>query len=354
MEAGQFLGNYAPYGYRKDPCCRHHLIPDAETAPVVEKIYDLYLSGLSCKMIGERLTAQGIPTPSEMKRARGEDLGRRSSAAWSKGTIRKILQNPVYLGHMVQGKEEKISFKEKKTRELPRNQWIVVEHTHEAIIKEEIFGDVKKRMAERRLEGGKHMKKKLLAMLLAVVMVCGVSGCGKDKTDATDGQQVTAELDGEMKKEADTLQKAVEGYAADLTAEDAAAAGMYTIHNGAVVGGQENWDAFAAGKTDEIIICQFSKNDGAMLDSVKRLAGGGYLVVTDVTRDGYEYTEKEDYTRNIYECMTMLDDFSLEEGGTAYTVCVLSNEKDMNADTFRTYWNEMTMDAHQVYPLFIL
>ena len=66
-------------------------------------------------------------------------------------TIRKILQNPVYLGHMVQGKEEKISFKEKKTRELPRNQWIVVEHTHEAIIKEEIFGDVKKRMAERRL-----------------------------------------------------------------------------------------------------------------------------------------------------------------------------------------------------------
>ena len=91
-------------------------------------------------MIGERLTAQGIPTPSEMKRARGEDLGRRSSAAWSKGTIRKILQNPVYLGHMVQGKEEKISFKEKKTRELPRNQWIVVEHTHEAIIKEEIFG----------------------------------------------------------------------------------------------------------------------------------------------------------------------------------------------------------------------
>ena len=83
------------------------------------------------------------------------------------------------------------------------------------------------------------MKKKLLAMLLAVVMVCGVSGCGKDKTDATDGQQVTAELDGEMKKEADTLQKALEGYAADLTAEDAAAAGMYTIHNGAVVGGQK-------------------------------------------------------------------------------------------------------------------
>ena len=74
------------------------------------------------------------------------------------------------------------------------------------------------------------MKKKLLAMLLAVVMVCGVAGCGKDKTDTTDGQQVTAELDSEMKKEADTLQKALEGYAADLTAEDAAAAGTFRLN----------------------------------------------------------------------------------------------------------------------------
>ena len=129
---------------------------------------------------------------------------------------------------------------------------------------------------------------------------------------------------------------------------------MYTIKDGAVVGGQEEWDAFAAGKTDAIIVCQFSNNGGAMLDSVKRLAGGGYLVVTDVTRDGYEYKEKEDYTDKVYECMTVLDDFTLEEGSAAHTVCVLSNEKDMNADTFRTYWNEMTMDAHQVYPLFIL
>ena len=150
MEAGQFLGNYAPYGYRKDIRCRHHLVRDAETAPVVEKIYGLYLSGLSCKMIGEVLTAQGIPTPSEVKKARGEDLGRRDCKTWAKGTIRKILQNPVYLGHMVQGREEKISFKEKKTRELPKNQWIVVENTHEAIIKQEIFDEVERKMAVRR------------------------------------------------------------------------------------------------------------------------------------------------------------------------------------------------------------
>ncbi len=150
MQEGQFLGNYAPYGYRKDPLCRHCLLRDAETARVVEKIYDLYLSGLSCKMIGEWLTAQGIPTPSQAKKLRGEDMGRRDCAVWSGGTVRKILKNPVYLGHTVQGKEEKISFKERKTRALPRSRWIVVENTHEAIIPQKIFRDVEQRMAQRR------------------------------------------------------------------------------------------------------------------------------------------------------------------------------------------------------------
>ena len=147
MEEGKFLGNYAPYGYRKDPACRHHLVVDGETAPVVEKIFGLYLRGLSCKMIADRLTAEDVPNPSQVKKSRGEDLGRKDCRRWSAGTIRKILKNPVYLGHMVQGKERKISFKEKKVQEMPRNRWIVVENTHEAIIKQDIFAEVGRRMA---------------------------------------------------------------------------------------------------------------------------------------------------------------------------------------------------------------
>ena len=150
MEEGQFLGNYAPYGYLKDPFCRHHLVVDRETAPVVEEIYSLYLSGLSCKMIAERLTAKAILTPSQVKKSRGQDMGRKDCQTWSAGTVRKILQNPVYLGHMVQGKEEKISFKEKRTRELPKNRWIVVENTHESIVAQEKFEDVGRMMEERR------------------------------------------------------------------------------------------------------------------------------------------------------------------------------------------------------------
>lgn len=197
------------------------------------------------------------------------------------------------------------------------------------------------------------MKKRMLAVLFASMLACGVVGCGGNGAKE---QQVeaTTELAGEIKETADEMQTELQSYGADLTAEAAAAAGLYTIENGTIVGGQENWDAFAAGETDSVIVCQFSKNGGAMLDYVKHLDGGSYLVVTDVTRDGYEYKEKEDYTQKVYECLTVLEGFSLEEGSAEHTVCVLSNEAEMDADTFRTYWNEMTMDAHQVYPLFVI
>lgn len=149
-EAGQFLGNYAPYGYQKDPVSPHRLQRDPEAAPVVEKIYRLYLRGLSCKMIAVHLTAEGIPTPTRLKKQRGQDLGRKEGGSWCSGTIRRILQNPVYLGHMVQGREEKISFQERKTRAAPREQWSVVLHTHEAILSREIFEEVQKQREKRR------------------------------------------------------------------------------------------------------------------------------------------------------------------------------------------------------------
>ena len=146
MEEGKFLGNYAPYGYRKDPADRHHLVIDKETAVVVEEIYALYLSGLSCKMIAERLTEGCVPTPSSVKKERGEDLGRKDCSRWAATTVRKILRNPVYLGHMAQGKERKVSFKENKVLEMPENKWIVVENTHEPIVNVDVFAAVGRKM----------------------------------------------------------------------------------------------------------------------------------------------------------------------------------------------------------------
>lgn len=139
MEQGQFLGNFAPYGYRKDPFCRHRLIKEEETAAVVRRIFLLYLEGYSDRKIAALLTKESIPTPSQKKKQQGEDLGRKDCICWAAGSVRKILQNPVYLGHMVQGREEKISFKGRKTRQRPKAEWIVVKDTHEAIVETTVF-----------------------------------------------------------------------------------------------------------------------------------------------------------------------------------------------------------------------
>lgn len=150
MELGQFLGNYAPYGYEKDFSDRHHLVVLGEEARVVKYIAKLYLSGLSCKKIAEKLTLEKIPTPSQQKQKRGQDLGRTPCSRWGAGTVRKILRNPVYIGHMVQGKEQKISYKSKKTAEIPEQQWVVVQNTHTPILSPKTYEKVQKKMKKNR------------------------------------------------------------------------------------------------------------------------------------------------------------------------------------------------------------
>ncbi|WP_304507778.1 recombinase family protein [Anaerotignum sp.] len=150
MELGQFLGNYAPYGYEKDAENRHRLVILEGEARVVRYIAKLYLSGLSCKKIAERLTWENIPTPSQEKQERGQDLGRKPCAHWGGGTVRKILINPVYIGHMIQGKEQKISYKSKKTVEVPMENWVVVKNTHAPILSDKVFEKVQKKMKKNR------------------------------------------------------------------------------------------------------------------------------------------------------------------------------------------------------------
>lgn len=154
MEEGQFLGNFAPYGYRKDPNDRHHLVVDVEESAVVQEIARWYLEGLSCRLIAVRLTELGVCTPSQRKHARGEDMGRKTPSAWGGSTVGKILKNPVYLGHMVQGKERKASYRGKKTIPVPPEQWVVVKNTHEAVIEYDVFCRLQEAMVTRQ-RGGK-------------------------------------------------------------------------------------------------------------------------------------------------------------------------------------------------------
>lgn len=135
---GQFIGAFAPYGYKKDELNKHKLIIDEEAANVVKKIFDLFIQGMPKLTIAKHLNELNIPCPTEYKKRQGMKYKNSNklevTSYWTYSTINKILSNPVYIGHMVQKKEEVISYKVKNKRTLNPNQWIVVKNTHEPII----------------------------------------------------------------------------------------------------------------------------------------------------------------------------------------------------------------------------
>ena len=135
-EQGFHIGAFAPYGYRKDPNARGHLVIDDEAATVVRKIFSLYLEGKGKHGIARTLNEEGIPNPTEYKRLHGVVRNKKiqSSPLWSYFTITNILTNEVYIGNMVQGKTGVESYKTQEKVTYPEDQWIVVKGTHDPII----------------------------------------------------------------------------------------------------------------------------------------------------------------------------------------------------------------------------
>lgn len=140
---GEYISPFAPYGYRKAENNRNKLEKDEYAAEVVKSIFEWRIDGLAIAAIAERLNGLGILSPREYKKSIGLNFkGGFSGAAkslWSSATVKRILNNEIYLGHMVQGKTEKINYKLKRSIEKPKEKWIKVENTHEAIISEDTF-----------------------------------------------------------------------------------------------------------------------------------------------------------------------------------------------------------------------
>lgn len=147
MQDGQFIGSFACYGYKKDPTDHHRLVIDEPAAQIVQRIYQLYLSGTGVTSIARQLTTEQIPPPSIYKQMQGLKFhSPRSSVHWSVSTIKNILKNPTYTGTLVQGKEKKLSYKSKKMIHLPPECWIRIPGTHPAIISEEDFQTVQNQL----------------------------------------------------------------------------------------------------------------------------------------------------------------------------------------------------------------
>lgn len=149
QELGKFIGGKAPYGYKFPPDTTHSFIIDEEVAPIVRRIFNEAKSGKSCRAIALDLSIDGIPTPSQYAVSKGYKMTK-VAPHWSDPRIREILLNEVYIGNMVQGRMKKINYKSKINFRLPKDQWKIVEGTHEPIIDESTFIKAKEMIETRK------------------------------------------------------------------------------------------------------------------------------------------------------------------------------------------------------------
>ena len=145
---GQFLGSFAAFGYLKDEQDKNKLVVDQYAADIVRDIFKWKLEGISPQDIADALNKLGILSPMEYKRSLGmkytTSFKTSAKAAWSAGTVIRILKNPIYTGILIQGKETTPSYKVHKRIAKDKSEWTVIEDSHEAIISEIDFDSVQK------------------------------------------------------------------------------------------------------------------------------------------------------------------------------------------------------------------
>ena len=155
-KAGNFLGVTAPYGYKIDPNNKFHLVINEKEAEVVKRVFRLYLEGNGLTRIAQILTKDGVPVPGESRNI-GKTRKTALYSSWKQTTIRRILDNRVYLGELVQFKRRKINYKSKRRINVPEEERYICKGTHEAIIDEEDFNTVQNILKKNKsFKGTKH------------------------------------------------------------------------------------------------------------------------------------------------------------------------------------------------------
>lgn len=178
QKAGEFIGAFTSYGYKKSPTNKNKLVIDDYAADVVRRIFSLYIQGYGKQRIAKILNADGILCPAEYKKVNGENYKNwnrlESTTYWSYSTINSILHREMYVGNMVQGtKHQRMRSKQKK---MPKEDWIIVENTHEPIIDKETWDKAQSLLTRRTRELDLETNKNIFAGFVK----CG--DCGRAMT----------------------------------------------------------------------------------------------------------------------------------------------------------------------------
>jgi len=171
-----------PYGYRKDAENPGRLVPDEATAPIVRRIYERAAAGDSSRRIALDLNADGAIPPLKYRvlfRDEFSEAGAsHASDLWNYTTVKRILKNPVYLGHTLLGRTRKASVKSRRKLPVPREQWAVTEHTHEPLVSEALSRRAQLNLGRgtRAAEAGGAVRKSIFSGI-AVCGLCGHALC---------------------------------------------------------------------------------------------------------------------------------------------------------------------------------
>lgn len=167
---GLFIGGKPVFGYKMHPSEKNKIVIDEGAAPVVRRIFNWALSGMSCRQIACRLNQEGVPTPAIYA---GLTVAKPGPYAglWSGEQISRMLQNETYIGNMVQGRRRKINYKSKKFLRMDPKDWVVVAGTHDPIIDPTAFDQV-----QLLLNSRKHTRTRTYDFLLKGLIFCHECG----------------------------------------------------------------------------------------------------------------------------------------------------------------------------------
>lgn len=170
-KAGKYRACYAPYGYVKGEDENHLPVRDDPAASNVHRMFEMRASGVSPNKIAQTFNEEGIPIPSDYKEEKfGIPNTRRSHHLWSCSTVKQIITNPIYLGHLVQMRTTTVSYKNKKSVKRDPEDMVTVYNTHEAIVTQELWD--KCREMEASVSQGKKNKRGFVLPLSGLVFCC--------------------------------------------------------------------------------------------------------------------------------------------------------------------------------------
>ena len=139
MERGDYYTGCMIYGYKKS-LDKKSMVIDEEAATIIRRIFEDMAAGKDAKTLARELNEEGVLTKLAYKQTKGEQLNRNNKVdTWNRNKIYSIVHDEVYTGDMIYGKSLRMEVGKKKKIKQPKENWIVIQNHHEAIVSRELY-----------------------------------------------------------------------------------------------------------------------------------------------------------------------------------------------------------------------